>query len=369
MPEFVVSYIQGKSSGYIQAKVKGEIIMKTKNLATLGPFIVVAAAVLWGAVGIFTKYLYSVGFTPYQASMLRCFMAAIIIVPFMFIKHRPQMKLRTWKDLLFFFISGSLGLALCYTSYFLTIQASTLSIAAVMLYSAPIMVTIMAAILFKEKVTAVKLISIILAFTGCIVMSGILGGASVKLSVFGIMIGFLSGFGYALYNIGSRLALQHYNTFAVTAYTFIFAFLGMIPFTPIGETVSMLAANPMAILAMVGMGILCTLIPYTIYVLALNYVEVSKASVIAIIEPVAATLIGAVAFGEAITANVVVAMIIIFASVLLANIKIKKKVTNQDVAIDVSIDQDNQPIAEQALSEKVAERMHRQEELESTFSK
>jgi len=343
--------------------------MKAKKLTAIAPFIVITAAVLWGAVGIFTKYLYSVGFSPYQVSMLRCAVAAAIIVPYMFIKNRPQMKLRTWKDLIFFFVSGSLGLALCYTSYFLTIQASTLSIAAVMLYSAPIMVTIMAAVLFKERITLTKGLSIILAFTGCIVMSGILGGASVTLSAFGILIGFLSGLGYSLYSIGSRIALQHYNTYAVTAYTFIFAFIGMIPFTPLGETVSLLAANPVSILAALGLGIFSTLIPYTIYVLALNYIEVSKASVIAIIEPVAATLIGAVVFKEAITTNVVVAMLIIFASVVIANVKFGKKVTENAVEIEVDIDEDAQSWRpEHEISEKLATRMEREEDLKSAFS-
>lgn len=343
--------------------------MKAKKLTAIAPLIIVTAAILWGAVGIFTKYLYSAGFSPYQVSMLRCIVAAAIIVPFMFIKNRPQMKLRTWKDLIFFFVSGSLGLALCYTTYFLTIQASTLSIAAVMLYSAPIMVTIMAAIFFKEKITLTKVLSIVLAFTGCIVMSGILGGASVTLSALGILIGFLSGLGYALYSIGSRVALQHYSTYAVTAYTFVFAVIGMIPFTPFGETVSLLAANPVSILAALGMGIFSTLIPYTIYVLALNYIEVSKASVIAIIEPVAATLIGAIVFQEVITTNVVVAMLIIFASVVIANVKFGKKVTDDSIEIDVDVDKDAKSwMAEHEISEKLASRMEREEELKSAFS-
>jgi len=341
--------------------------MNTKKLSALGPIIVIIAASLWGGVGIFTKYLYSAGFTPYQASLLRCFFAAIIIVPYMFIRHRKQMKLRSWKDLLFFFVSGSLGLALCYTTYFLTIEASTLSIAAVMLYSAPIMVTILAAILFKEKITAVKMVSIILAFTGCIVMSGILGGASVSLSIKGIAIGFLSGFGYALYNIGSRYALAHYDTYAVTAYTFIFALAGMMVVTPIGKTVSMLASDPMNLLVAFGMGVIPTLIPYTLYVLALNYVEVSKASVIAIIEPVAATFIGVAVFGEKLTPNVIIAIIIIFLSVLLSNIKIGRKTSSAEDSVIIEPDSDRIWITEQPISQKLARRLEKQEEIEDAF--
>ncbi|MBR6700325.1 MAG: EamA family transporter [Firmicutes bacterium] len=341
--------------------------MKSKNLAALGPFIVMLAATLWGSVGIFTKYLYSVGFTPFQASMLRCSVAAVIIVPIMLIAARNQLKLRSWKDLLFFVISGTFGLALCYTSYFITIQQSTLSIAAVMLYSSPIMVTIMAAVLFKEKITVPKAVSIILAFTGCIVMSGILGGAGISLTITGLLIGFLSGFGYALYNIGSRMALKHYSTYAVTTYTFIFATLGMLPFTPLKKTVTMLAADPLSIGAALGLGILATLIPYTLYVLALNYVEVSKASVLAIIEPVAATIIGLIAFNEALTFNTVVAMVIILCSVLVANIKSKKTVSISIVEQPAEIETESW-MAEKQISEKMAERREAKENAEAAFS-
>lgn len=330
--------------------------MASKRLSTIAPLIVVAAAVLWGSVGVFTKYLYANGFTPYQASMLRCFVAALVIVPYMFIRHRDQMKLRSWKDLGFFLISGTLGLALCYTAYFLTIQASTLSIAAVLLYSSPIMVTLLSAVLFKERLTPIKVISITLAFTGCIVMSGILGGAEVKLTLLGIVIGFLSGFGYTLYNIGSRFALAHYSTYAVTTYTFIFATIGMLFVTPVKQTAVMVFSSPLTVVITIALGILPTLIPYTIYVLALNYVEVSKASIIAIIEPVAATLIGAVFFSEHITLNVVIAMLLIFASVVLSNIKFGGKVKKDGVAIDITLNEEADTfLIEEALSEKLAE--------------
>lgn len=340
--------------------------MKSKNLTTLGPFIVMLAATLWGSVGIFTKYLYSAGFTPYQVSMLRCSIAAILIVAIMLIAARKQLKLRSWKDLLFFVLSGTFGLALCYTSYFITIQQSTLSIACVMLCSAPIMITIIAAVLFKEKITVPKAVSIILAFTGCVIMSGILSGAGVSLSITGLLIGFLSGFGYALYNIGSRLALQHYSTYAVTTYTFIFATLGMLPFTQLKQTVTLLAADPLSIAAALGLGILATLIPYTLYVLALNYVEVSKASVLAIIEPVVATLIGLFAFNEALTLNTVIAMIIILASVLVANMKSKKTLA---IVEETSEIEPEVWMAEKQISEKMAERREAKENAEAAFSK
>lgn len=299
--------------------------MKTSKLAVLGPVIVLAAAVMWGLVGLCTRYLYSIGFTPFQASMWRALVAGMIILPLMFIKNPGRMNLKSFKHLGYFVISGTFGLALCYSSYFLTIQASTLAVAAVMLYSSPIMVMIMARFIFKEALTKRKIISLIAAFAGCILMSGILTGGAGALSPVGLLIGFLSGFGYALYNIGSRLALGKYDTYVVTAYTFLFTVLGMIPFTIGDSTGPMMIEHPFSILVVIIMGTICTLIPYTLYVLGLNYVEVGKASVIAFAEPVTATILGLIFFGERLSLPTVIAIILILISVLVVSVNFGKK--------------------------------------------
>lgn len=91
--------------------------------------------------------------------------------------------------------------------YFRTMQTTSLSVAAVLLYTAPIMVTIMSVPLFKEKLTASKVAACVLAFTGCIFVTGLLGNAQ-AVSASGILTGLLSGFGYALYSIFGRFCAE-----------------------------------------------------------------------------------------------------------------------------------------------------------------
>lgn len=330
--------------------------MNTSKLSNLAPLIVALAAALWGIVGIFTKHLYGLGFSPLQTSMLRCFVAAVVIVPVLLFHDRKKMRLHSAKHLLYFVLSGTLGLALCYFAYFTTIQTATLSVAVVMLYSAPIMVTLMAAVLFKEKITPIKMVSLIFAFAGCVLMSGILGGSDVALSWTGLFIGFLSGLGYALYSIGSRMALLHYDTTTVTAYTFIFAVLGLLPLTPIRATVDLFVANPIAIASALGLGLLSTLIPYTIYVLALNYIEVGKAAVLSFIEPVTATVLSVTLFHEALGLNGVIAIILILVSVILMNLKVKQ--VRDEIIVE---EEDFTWRAEDRASERLADAMQKED--------
>ena len=107
--------------------------MKKNAFASMGPAAILLAAVLWGTVGLFTRQLYSFGFTPVQASVWRAMTAAAVLLPVLFITRRKNMKLKSWKHIGYFLVSGTFGLGMAYITYFMTIEASTLAMAAVML--------------------------------------------------------------------------------------------------------------------------------------------------------------------------------------------------------------------------------------------
>ncbi|MBQ3390018.1 MAG: EamA family transporter [Firmicutes bacterium] len=298
--------------------------MKKNALLSMGPAAILLAAVLWGNVGLFTRSLYSAGFTPVQASLWRAIIAAAILVPVLFITRPASMKLKSWKHIGYFLVSGTFGLGMAYITYFMTIEASTLAMAAVMLYSSPIVVTIMAFFLLKEKITFRKKISLILAFTGCLVMAGVFTGGAGALSLKGLGIGFLSGVTYATYHLTSKMALKHYEPMTVAGYTFLFSVFGMIPFADFGRTLPLLAAHPTAIPAVLGVGVLCTLIPYTIYTLAIRNVEIGKATIISFAEPLTAVVMGLVVFREPLTMNSTLAIAMMLASVVIVNADMRK---------------------------------------------
>ena len=298
--------------------------LKKNAFASMGPAAILLAAVLWGTVGLFTRQLYSFGFTPVQASVWRAITAAAVLLPVLFITRRKNMKLKSWKHIGYFLVSGTFGLGMAYITYFMTIEASTLAMAAVMLYSSPIVVTIMAYFLFKEKITARKGMSLVMAFTGCLVMAGVFTGGAGALSLKGLGIGFLSGVTYAMYHLGSKMALKHYEPETVTGYTFLFSLFGMLPFASPLESLPVITAHPSALFAVLGVGVLCTLLPYTIYTLAIRNVEIGKATIISFAEPLTAVVMGVVVFREALTLNAVIAIGLILASVVIVNVNFRE---------------------------------------------
>ena len=103
----------------------------------------------------------------------RVLIASIILFFFLLIYNRSLLKIRL-KDIWIFILTGgvgSLGLNICYNESILNLS---LSLAAVLLSLMPVYVVIIAAIFFKEKITFKKIICMILAIAGCVLVSGVL---------------------------------------------------------------------------------------------------------------------------------------------------------------------------------------------------
>ena len=134
--------------------------------------------------------------------------------------------------------------------YFKAMDYMSLSNAAILLYTAPCFVILFSALLFKEKITARKLAAMLIAFTGCCLVSGI--GAGSKISTTGILFGLGSGICYALFSIFSRFAINRgYSTFTINFYTCLLA--GVV--SPILGTEVITELSAVGGVVFIGMGI------------------------------------------------------------------------------------------------------------------
>ncbi len=271
---------------------------------------VVLAAVMWGVIGIFTRVLAVAGLSSVQTAGIRSILSMVIISFFVFFKDKSLFKISI-KDIWMFVGTGVCSLTFFNLCYFSAINILDLSIASVLLYTAPCFVMIMSAFVFKEKITKGKIFAFVTAFIGCALISGLSGSFNVK----GIILGLLSGFGYALYSIFARIALKKYNTYTITLYTFITSSVALLPFCRAGELLSF-ASDVSVLFWMLLLSIISTVLPYILYTEGLKKISATKASIIAFIEPVTATITGAIMFNEEITMVIIVGMLLVLASIV-----------------------------------------------------
>ena len=125
-----------------------------------------------------------------------------------------------------------------------------------------------------------------------------------------------AGVGYALYSIFSRYALERrYSSATITLYTFLFSGIAGIPFISGRNLSDCFSGNIELTLMTFFLIILTTVAPYFVYTLGLSYMEAGKASVIASIEPVVATLLGAVIYNEGISAVGALGIVMVLAAI------------------------------------------------------
>ncbi|OIJ10514.1 EamA family transporter [Anaerobacillus alkalilacustris] len=261
-------------------------------------FIIIGAS-LWGTIGIFVQGLYSLGLTPLQVVTVRVTCAAIILILYLLITNPSFLRIHK-QDYKYFVGTGIFSIVFFNWCFFTAIQETSLSVAAILLYTGPAFVTILSRILFKEWLTTRKLFALLLTLVGCIFVIGLFPLENSKVSLFGVIVGIGSGLTYALYSIFCRYALKKYNSQTVTAYTFIFAAIALIPLSGLWNVENIFHTTSFWSNG-ISLGFFPTVLAYLLYTKGLNKVETSKASITATIEPVVAACIGIFMFGDLLT--------------------------------------------------------------------
>lgn len=280
-----------------------------------------------GVIGLFSRKLSAAGFDAVQITALRSLVTAAGLFLLLFGKDRKLCRV-DWKDLWMFLGTGICSIAGFNIFYFVTISITTLSVAAILLYTAPFFVMVLSAVLFHEKITAQKVKGLVLALAGCICTTGIFSG-SIYVTVLGILTGVASGFCYALYSIFGKFALKKYTSETVTLYTFLMASVAMVPLSHPVDMFSLAVSDFSLTGAILLLGLVCTLLPFLLYTRGLSRMDSGKASVLAFAEPLTATLMGVVAFGEVPDGFGWLGVILLFGALVLLQMPQKQRKTGK----------------------------------------
>ena len=288
-----------------------------------GNILIIIAGLFWGSMGIFVRHLNDLGFTSIQVACLRLTMAGILFAVILLIKDPKGFKI-SLKDIPLFLALGLVSILFFTCCYFTAIRLMTMSTAAILLYTSPIWVMVLAIIFLKEKITLQKIIALVLAFAGCVLVSGF-GG---KVTVFGILVGLGSGLGYGLYSIFGTFALKKYSTFTVTCYTFLIAGFGSIFVANPADLVNKIssAGNKLSLFGFVLLtSVVTAVIPFLLYTLGLNRTTAGKAAVLATVEPAAATLFGFFVMGETVGPVAIAGILLVFAAIVVLSLRKKEQ--------------------------------------------
>lgn len=274
---------------------------------------ILAAASLWGIIGLWNRRLMTAGLSPLSIVTVRNFGGMVLLGLFFAARDRSVFRVEP-RHLKYFFGTGVVSVVLFTVCYFSCQQICSLAAASILLYTAPSFVVVLSAVLWKEPVTKKKLLALGLTFLGCACVCGVFSG-DLAVTPSGFLLGLGAGFFYALYSVFGRYALAHYGAMTVTVWTFLFAGPASLLLVRPAELSAAFGSDPELLLTALALAVFSTAAPYILYTWGLAQVEPGRASIMASLEPVVAALAGVLAFGEPLGAAGAVGMICVLAGV------------------------------------------------------
>lgn len=259
----------------------------------------ILAGIMFGSSGTFVRTLTQNGIDPTTLLFLRFSIAIVPLFITIFLTDRELFKIKL-KDIPLFLACATciIGLNLCYNESMNTIP---LSLAAVLLSLAPIYVIIIAYIVFGEKITSKKIICMILAIFGCLLMTGIVDESSLNIPLFGIACGIGAGIFWAFYLMASKKSIETgKHTYTILFYSIIFISIALIPFTNFNQINTFISINPIwTIIFLIIHSTFSFALPYIFSTLSLNYMDSGTSSIfLSGSEPLAALVFGLIIYGE-----------------------------------------------------------------------
>lgn len=278
-------------------------------------FFIILAGILWGTSGIFVQLLAPYGFSAPQMTFFRALVSVLALAAYILLKDRQLLRANL-KELLLFAASG-LSFFGTATSYYFSMQATSVSTAVVLMYTAPVLVMLYSVAFLGEKLTPLKTVSVIAMLVGCGLVSGIIGG--LRFDLVGILVGLLSGISYSAYNIFTKIQMRRgCAPLTATLYSFLFAtVLAFFACDPATIPAS-IAISPAVTLPLVAaLGICTCVLPYFFYTMSLKELPVGTASALGIVEPMAATIFSVLLFAEPLSLPSICGIILILGAVFL----------------------------------------------------
>ena len=277
--------------------------------------LIILAGTCWGVISIFINYLSDAGLGEMQISFLRQLFAVLVFALIMLVRDRAKFRIPL-KDLGLLMLVGLVNGVMFNFLYFYTIVHSRASIAVVLLYTSPVFVMILARVFFKEKITGLKFIALVLTVIGCVLVTGVIGEGYTPPPA-AILTGVLTGLAYALNNILTSAAVKKNDPLTVTFYTLFFSFLFLIPFSGWNSLTSLCGANPMILLVAFLMCIVTAVLAQYFFSVGLGLIESGKAAIYGATEPIVGSLVGILIFHEESNFMKIAGIIMVIAAILL----------------------------------------------------
>ena len=281
----------------------------------------ILAMVIFGTIGIFRKYI------PLPSGIVACargILGVAFLLVFIKIKKIKMDREAIKKHLWILLVSGGfigLNWVLLFESY----RYTSVAVATLCYYMAPIFVMMVSPFLLKEKLTVKKVLCVIVALIGMVFVSGVLdGGISDVSEMKGILFGLGAAALYATV-IMMNQKLREVPTYDKTIMQLGAAAVVLIPYILFVEDLSAVVLTPLIILMLIIVGVVHTGIAYALYFGSMNGLKAQTVALFSYIDPIVAIILSAMFLKEPMTIYSAIGAVLVLGATMISELPEKRK--------------------------------------------
>ena len=298
---------------------------ETRSILTnpaIGYLSVIAAAILWASSGTISKALFLGGVTPFQLVQIRLTIAALSLGLFLRLFAKQRLRIRA-QDVAYFLVLGGVGLALVQAAYLYTISKMQVAAAILIQYTSPVFVAAYSIGFWHERLTAIKVIALLLSLFGCYLVVGGYNLELLRLNRDGALAGLASAVLFALYSLLGERVMHRYQPWTVVFYAFVFAALTWnILQPPLHFVYSAYTVKQW--ICMLYIATFGTIIPFGLFFVGVNQIRSTRATITSTIEPISAGFIAFILLGETLDSLQIIGGVFVIAAIALLQVQREK---------------------------------------------
>lgn len=278
------------------------------NSRTVGIGFVVLAAALFGTLGIFGRLAANLELSMATLLGLRFVAATAVLWTLVWLRGEPH---RLGRRAVGIEIALGCAYGVMSVAYFESLHWLSAGIAALLLFTYPVQVTLASALTLEEPITLSKVLALVSAISGVGLV--VLGGEA-ELALGGVLLVGLASLCYTVYSMGTRVMTAAIDPLTHVAYTFLGVTATVLLYGAGTATLGTPATTD-GWLLIGGITLVGTLAPIVLFAEGLSRIEASTASIVSTSEPLTTVLLGAVLLGEVVTLSIALGAALIIAAV------------------------------------------------------
>lgn len=277
----------------------------------LGSVLLSMSACIWGGMFVVVKIIVD-EIHPIQLVWLRYLIAIIFLMIFSLLRREKWHW--NWSDLRLIFLIGLIGNTISIVAQETGTWLSSAQTGAVITSATPTFMLIFAWLILKEKMTSVKIISVIMATLGVIMIVGLhLSGNYILYGVLSLIVAALT---WALMSVLVK-KVNHYSSLQTTIISTMVAIVCLTPIIMLNPSAlgNINFLNIKVILCLFYLGVISTAMAFVMWNQGLKLVNASSSGLFFLLQPIVGTLLGWLLLGENISISFIVGTILIIGSV------------------------------------------------------